>query len=165
MKKFILLGGLFSPLILGACMAGFVSSGAERAEALLDSTAGNSVAGKVTFIEAGNKLRVVAEVSGLTPGAHSIRIHEKGDCSAPDASSAGRYWTRPGTPAGELPQLIANAKGLAKLVIYIDQAALEKGETNIVGRSVIVHAAAGDSGNQLAGTVGGRLACGVIIKK
>ena len=156
MKKFILLGPLISPLILGACMAGIVPAGAERAEALLDTTQGNSVSGKVSFTEAGNKLRVIAEVSGLTPGAHVIRVHEKGDCSAPDASSAGGYFRPSVTPekSGELPQLIANAKGLAKLVIYIDQAALEKGEMNIVGRSVVVQAVGG-----------ARLACGVIVKK
>ncbi len=159
MKKFILLGALISPLILGACMAGIVSSGPQQAEVLLDSTAGNSVSGKVSFVNTGNRLRVVAEVSGLTPGAHAIRIHEKGDCSAPDASSAGGYFKVAGAPQkeGDLPQLIANAKGLAKLVVYIDQAALEAGEMSILGRSVVVHAT--------ANTSGGRLACGVIIKK
>lgn len=167
MKKFILLGALISPLLLGACMAGIVSAGPERAEVLLDSTAGNSVSGKVSFVQTGTRLRVVAEVSGLTPGAHAIRIHEKGDCSAPDASSAGGYFKPAGMPGknDELPQLIANARGLAKLVVYIDLAALEDGEMTIVGRSVVVHAAPLDAANPAAGSLGGRLACGVIVKK
>ena len=103
-KKFILVGTLLiTPLVLGACMAGIVPAGPERAEALLDSTAGNSVSGKVSMTQTSKRLRVVAEVSGLPPGAHAIRIHEKGDCSAPDASSAGDYFRPPGVPASPIP--------------------------------------------------------------
>jgi Cu-Zn family superoxide dismutase len=165
-KKFILVGTLLiTPLVLGACMAGIVPAGPERAEALLDSTAGNSVSGKVSMTQTSKRLRVVAEVSGLPPGAHAIRIHEKGDCSAPDASSAGDYFRPPGVPdrSDDLPQLVANRKGLAKLVVYIDRAALLESEMNIIGRSVVVHGFTAEPRNpQASGT---RLACGVIVKK
>ena len=70
MKKFILLGSVASTLILAGCAAGVVSSGPGRAEALLNPTKGNTVSGTVVFSEAGNKLRVVAEISGLSPGPH-----------------------------------------------------------------------------------------------
>ncbi|MEN9481321.1 MAG: hypothetical protein RLZZ298_2716 [Pseudomonadota bacterium] len=175
MKKFILLGGLASTLLLAGCAGGIVSSGSGRAEALLNPTKGNAVSGTVVFSEAGNKLRVIAEVSGLSPGPHGFHIHEKGDCSAPDGTSAGGHFNPTGKPhgnpehadhhAGDLPQLVADAKGVAKLVGYIDGLKLNDGEGGIVGRSVIVHATADDFKTQPTGNSGARFACGVIVKK
>lgn len=175
MKKFILLGSVASTLILAGCAAGVVSSGPGRAEALLNPTKGNTVSGTVVFSEAGNKLRVVAEISGLSPGPHGFHIHEKGDCSAPDGTSAGGHYNPTGKPhgnpehadhhSGDMPQLVADAKGLAKLVGYIDEVNLSDGEGGIAGRSVIVHATADDFKTQPTGNSGARLACGVIAKK
>ena len=41
-----------------------------------------------------DKVVVVARLSGLAPGNHGFHIHENGDCSAPDASSAGASFDR-----------------------------------------------------------------------
>ena len=124
---------------------------------------------------AGDKIRVVAEVNGLTPGAHGFHIHEKGDCSAPDGTSAGGHFNpgaRPhGNPehadhhAGDMPQLIANAAGVATLTAYLDGVSLGDEANGIVGRSVIVHAAPDDFKTQPTGNSGARLACGVIVRK
>ena len=177
MKKFILLSSMTSTILLAGCVGGIVSSGANRAEVKLNSTAGNSVMGTVVFSEAGKKMRVVAEVTGLVPGAHGFHIHEKGDCSAPDAFSAGGHFNpsakQHGNPehaehhAGDLPQLIADAKGVAKLVAYLDDLRIGEGEwgSDILGRSVIVHANPDDFKSQPTGNSGARLACGVIVKK
>ena len=120
MKKFILIGGVFSTLFVAGCTAGIVSSGAGSAETMLSPTKGNTAAGTVVFSEAGNKLRVVAEITGLSPGPHGFHIHEKGDCSAPDGTSAGGHYNPTGKPhgnpehaehhAGDMPQLVADAK-------------------------------------------------------
>jgi Cu-Zn family superoxide dismutase len=71
-----------------ASMGGFGSG----ATAKLAPTAGNAAAGTVTFTPNGDRVRVVAQVSGLTSGAHGFHVHEKGDCSAPDATSAGGHF-------------------------------------------------------------------------
>lgn len=177
MKKFILLCGLTSTMLLAGCIGGIVSSGANRVEVKLNSTAGNGVTGTVVFSEAGKKMRVVAEVTGLVPGAHGFHIHDKGDCSAPDGSSAGGHFNpfgklhgRPDHAehhGGDMPQLIADAKGVAKLVAYLDELRIGdgEGESDIVGRSVIVHANPDDFKTQPTGNSGARQACGVIVKK
>ena len=113
--------GIQRSLALGVVVALSISAGAAiaagGAEATLAPTKGNNVAGKVTFNEQGGKVRVVATVSGLTPGQHGFHVHEKGDCSAPDAMSAGGHFNPTGDAhgdpskaphhAGDMPMLVA----------------------------------------------------------
>lgn len=96
MQKFIMFGALACSGVLAGCMGGMGSSGADRAEARLAPTQGNKVSGTVTFVQSGAKMKVFAEVSGLTPGLHGFHIHEKGDCSAPDGTSAGGHFNPTG---------------------------------------------------------------------
>lgn len=144
-----------------------------QAVAELKPTEGNHVTGNVTFIAHNGALRVVAEIEGLAPGLHGFHIHETGDCSAPDASSAGGHFNPDNTPhgapenppaqrhAGDLGNLEANAEGKAHYEI-VDQVLSLGGPNSIVGKSVIVHAQPDDLSTQPTGNSGPRLACGVI---
>ena len=175
MQKFIMVGALACSGMLAGCLGGMASGGAERAEARLAPTQDNRVVGVVTFTQTGNKVRVIAEVSGLTPGPHGFHIHDKGDCSAPDGTSAGGHFNPGGKPhgnpeqaehhAGDMPQLIANAAGVATMTAYLDGLTISEGGNAIVGRSVIVHAAPDDFKTQPTGNSGARQACGVIVRK
>src|ERR1044072_4845727 len=66
--------------------------GPTAAFAELNPTQGSNARGKVSFLKMANGIRVVADVTGLTPGTHGFHIHEKGDCSAADGSSAGGHF-------------------------------------------------------------------------
>lgn len=142
------------------------------ASARLQPTSGNTATGTVEFTQRGDKVLVVADITGLTPGEHGFHIHEKGDCSAPDGTSAGGHFNpsaqahgNPDGPHhhfGDLPQLTADASGRAKLSVELDSITLNAGSGNIVGRGVIVHAKADDYQTQPTGNSGGRVACGVI---
>ena len=145
-----------------------------QASALLAPTQGNVVQGNVIFKqESDGRIRVIAEVSGLTPGEHGFHVHEIGDCSAPDASSAGGHFNPHGTPhgkpgeghhhAGDLPSLNADAAGNAKLNVVMDSFVLT-GDHGIIGRSLIVHADPDDYVSQPTGNAGARVACAVIQK-
>ena len=62
----------------------------QSATAVLAPTKGNSVSGTVNFTQKGEVVLVEAKINGLTAnGTHGFHIHEKGNCSAADASSAG----------------------------------------------------------------------------
>ena len=145
---------------------------APKATAQLAPTAGNRTAGTVTFTATGDRVRVLAKVSGLSPGAHGFHIHEKGDCSAADATSAGGHFNptnKPhGNPAagehhgGDMPMLEADAAGNAALDVTLDAVTLTSGLHGIVGRAVIVHKDADDFRTQPTGNSGARVACGVI---
>lgn len=175
MQKFILVGGLTCCALLAGCAGGTGARSLAQAEAVLAPTKGNQVAGTVTFTQSADKVRVVAEVSGLTPGPHGFHIHEKGDCSAPDAMSAGGHFNPSGKAhgnpdhgehhAGDMPQLVADAKGVAKLTAYLDEVTIKEGPAGIVGRSVIVHVSPDDFKTQPTGNSGARQACGVIVRK
>lgn len=167
---------LLAPLALAGLLASCASvPSVPAADARLAPTAGNTVSGLVNFSQDGDRIRVNAEISGLTPGPHGFHVHEKGDCSAPDAASAGGHFNPGGKPhgdpehaehhAGDLPQLLADATGVARLTATADAFSIAGGATSIVGRSVVVHAAADDFKSQPAGNSGARLACGVIVAK
>lgn len=143
----------------------------QKAVAVLSPTANSKVTGAVTFTKAGNEVKVVADLTGLSPGKHGFHIHEFGDCSAPDATSAGGHFNpskhQHGAPdasdrhAGDLGNIEADASGKAHLELT-DNAMKLSGDGAIVGYAVIVHEKADDLKTQPTGDAGGRLACGVI---
>lgn len=143
------------------------------AMARLNPTQGSPVQGMVMFHQHGDHLMVHARLSGLQPGAvHAFHVHEKGDCSSADGTSAGGHFNPDGQPhgpqdgphhAGDLPALQADDQGRVDAHFMIMGPSLEPAKPGyIVGRSVIVHARPDDYASQPAGNAGPRLACGVI---
>jgi Cu-Zn family superoxide dismutase len=142
-----------------------------KAISVLHPTEGNNVRGIVTFTKMEGGVMVVADVEGLTPGNHGFHIHEFGDCSAPDATSAGDHYAPEGNPhgapndekrhLGDLGNITAGANGAAHLE-WLDKRLDFEGENSILGRALVVHANADDLTSQPSGNAGGRVACGVI---
>ena len=161
-------------LIGGMLLAGCATTpSGPSAVAVLEPTKGNTAGGKVTFLQKGDKVIVVAQVSGLTPGAHGFHIHEKEDCSSGDGMSAGGHFNPQGKPhgnpgdaehhAGDMPMLAADGYGDAKLTAELAVITVDSGAaTNLIGKSVIVHQDADDYKKQPTGNSGARVACGVI---
>lgn len=139
----------------------------------LSAKSDSSVAGTVEFIEETNGVRVIANVSGLQANSkHGFHIHEKPDCTAPDASSAGGHFNpmghdhgSPNTEfhAGDLGNLETDAEGIAKLDMIFSHISLTPADAAyIVNRSVVIHADEDDFESQPAGNAGARVACGTI---
>lgn len=141
------------------------------ARAAMEPTEGNTVRGIVTFAQAEGGVRVVADLTGLKPGKHGFHIHEHGDCSAPDGSSAGGHFNPTGMPhggpdaaqhhLGDLGNITADASGNAKMDRVFSFLDLN-GTNTIVGRGLIVHSDRDDLTSQPTGNAGSRVACGVI---
>ena len=171
-----------SPVLAALALAGAVAAGCAsmsagtRPSAVADlaPTKGNVAKGTVTFTQRSDRLRVVADVSGLTPGGHGFHVHEKGDCSSDDATSAGGHFNPTGKPhgdpsaadhhAGDMPMLVADASGNARLEIDVDPATVG-GANDVVGKGVIVHKDPDDFKTQPTGNSGARVACGVIRRR
>lgn len=146
---------------------------APDAVATIESRSGSQVTGMVKFFEDGGSVRVVADLAGLAPGTHGFHLHEVGDCSAPDASSAKAHWNPGGTAhgapstaqhhAGDLGNLEADAQGRAHLDATTTSFGVAR-EPSALGRAVIVHEKADDLTSQPAGNAGPRQGCGVVVK-
>jgi Cu-Zn family superoxide dismutase len=165
--------GVVTGVSLIALCLGSATRAAEikKAIAVLYPTKGNNVHGTVTFTKVEGGVRVVANIEGLTPGEHGFHVHEFGDCSAPDATSAGGHFNptheQHGAPdaahrhVGDLGNITAAANGKATYDRMDKDVALD-GAHSVVGYAVIVHEKADDLKSQPTGNAGGRVACGVI---
>jgi Cu-Zn family superoxide dismutase len=121
----------------------------------------------------GRGLELDVMLTGLAPGTHGMHIHEFGDCSAPDAASAGKHFNPHdalhGAPsekagrrhAGDLGNVTADASGSVRVVLQ-DSLLESAPDLKVVGRAVIVHAGEDDLVSQPGGASGEPVACGVI---
>jgi Cu-Zn family superoxide dismutase len=144
---------------------------AAKATVKLEPTANQTARGEVTFTTEAGGVHVVGSFSGLVFGEHGFHVHEKGDCSAPDGTSAGGHFNPATKPhaareaadrhAGDLGNLKADPYGLAR-VDFVDSTLSLSGPNSIVGKAVIVHEKADDFKTQPTGNAGARFACGVI---
>lgn len=130
-----------------------------------------STKGMVTFKQIDKALTVTVDVTGLTPGSHGFHVHQYGDCTAADGSSAGGHFVGTGElhagpeadkrHIGDLGNLIADNNMEVK-VSFDDEKITLSGEDSIIGRAVVIHAGKDDMTSQPSGDAGGRIACGVI---
>lgn len=150
------------------------TSSVAAAVANLSAASGSLVSGRLTLRPMGDGIHVNGEIGGLPPNSsHGFHIHEKGDCSAADASSAGGHFNPAGQPhgrasaprhhAGDSDNLVADAQGVAKVDAHFGGIVLGGGGGNdAIGKAIVVHADPDDYRSQPAGNAGARIACGVI---
>ena len=161
-----------SVLLLAACQSMEQGTG-QKASASLDSRSGSNTKGTVNFVWQGSDVLVTGNFSGLKPNAEQgFHVHEKGDCSAPDATSAGGHFNPDtkahGMPnsdmshAGDMPNIKSDANGNATYSAKLTGFTVDNSATGILGRSVVVHRDPDDYKSQPAGNSGARIACGLI---
>lgn len=149
-------------------------STAQRASIVLAPASGSLVSGKLNATPANDGVRLTGEIGGLKPdSSHALHIHEHGDCSSVDASSAGGHFNPGQQPhgragadphhAGDMDNIVADAYGVAHVDVRARGVTLGGGASNdVAGRAVVVHAGPDDYRSQPAGNAGARVACGVI---
>lgn len=177
--------GIVSTLVVGLALA-FAGCGSadtkmtsaapepmKVARAAIEARSGSSVKGEAVFSEIGGKVHVVITVTGATPGLHAVHAHETGDCSAPDAKSAGSHFNpdgaahKHGAPdaaehhAGDFGNMDVGANGTGIIDLTTSSITVTSGPRSVVGRSIIVHEKVDDF-SQPVGNAGARVGCGVI---
>ncbi|HEV7913933.1 MAG TPA: superoxide dismutase family protein [Albitalea sp.] len=179
MKKNLLLAALVIVAASSGCSsveptarsASMAATG-PKATATLEPTKGNTAAGTVTFQQQGDQVVVTAKLSGLKPNQeHGFHAHEKGDCSSGDGMSTGGHFNPTAKAhgpqdaehhAGDMPGLKSDAGGNVDAKFNLTGVGIGSGSADLVGRGLIVHAAADDYKTQPTGNSGARIACGVI---
>lgn len=139
-----------------------------QAVAILIPTAGNDVHGIVMFEQKEEGVHVRGKITNLSPGKHGFHIHEFGDLSKADGTSAGGHYNPEGTEhggpesethhAGDLGNVTAGEDGVATFDHMFKFLQLH----HIIGRSVVVHAGEDDLKSQPSGDAGPRVGVGVI---
>ncbi len=144
------------------------------AAAEMQSRADLAIVGSISFTQAEPDAPVVvaAHFEGVAEGLHGLHVHDVGDCSAEDFTSAGGHFDPVGVPhagpedaerhAGDLGNIECHQDGVCHLEIESDQLTVEDGPASVVGRGVILHEKMDDLVSQPTGAAGARLACGVI---
>jgi len=174
-SKFAVIGLIFT--MLSACQLRTAATIYDEpsAIAVLAGTQGSPVRGMVTFVRKGGATLVNANITGFKPNStHGMHIHEIGDCSARDASSAGAHFnptsTEHGAPTaakhhgGDLGNVTADSKGEVYTSFEITDGAFGTGPDSIIGRALVVHVDKDDLTSQPGGNAGARAACGVITR-
>jgi len=157
--------------LLGIGCSTFQRAPVTKAVAVLRSHPDFRISGTITFIQEGMNVRVIVDASGLAPGKHGIHIHEFGDLSSPDFTSAGGHFN-PGNKAhaapydmerhvGDLGNIEADKSGRVK-DNFLDEKIALTGSNSIIGRSVIIKEKADDFTTQPGGGAGKRIAAGII---
>jgi Cu-Zn family superoxide dismutase len=137
---------------------------------ILTGTKESNVKGTLTFTMDGKKVKITGTIDGLTPGEHGIHIHEKGDCIAPDFTSAGGHFNPNNGMHGDVNKMeshmgdMGNIKADKNGHAVIDETTEYMSLNQILGRGVIVHANEDDLKSQPSGNSGPRIACGKIEK-
>ena len=141
----------------------------------------SGVSGEIAFYPADGGVRVEGYMKGLAPNTtHGFHIHEHGDCSAPDGSSAGEHYNPtqhehgapgPSSHVGDMGNITSDGEGHATVSAFIADGNIgpagpdKNGHGDIIGHAIIVHAKNDDLSTQPSGAAGPRIACGVIVAK
>jgi Cu-Zn family superoxide dismutase len=130
---------------------------------------GSKLAGKAIVAETTDGVKITLALENVKPGDHGAHVHEKGDCSAPDAASAGGHYnpqnhqhalpTVAERHLGDLGNITIGKDGKGTLEIAIPGANLKANDPkSFLGRAIIVHDKK-DDGGQPVGNAGGRIGC------
>jgi len=143
--------------------------------AIIEPKSGSNVSGKVIFTQlSSGETRVEATIQNATPGRHGFHIHEKGDCSAADATSAGGHFNAAGNPHagpadashhnGDFGNIEIGADGKGKMTMTTNMLTVLAGPNSVVGKAVIFHEKEDDLKTQPTGNAGARFGCGVVVE-
>jgi Cu-Zn family superoxide dismutase len=155
--------------LLGGCVSYFEKP---TATAVIQSKSGSNIQGSLNFSQSGDIVLVSGYISGLKPNsAQGIHIHEKGDCTASDAMSAGGHYNPESTQhgrhdlpmhhAGDLPNIVSDANGNVRYLAKLKTISLI-GDSSILGRALVIHRDADDYTSQPSGNSGPRIGCALI---
>lgn len=141
----------------------------------LEPKSGSNLSGNATFTQANGEVTLKATINGLSEGEHAIHIHETGDCSAEDGTSAGGHWNptnerhgkwgdAEGYHKGDIGNFTVDANGVGMVEFTTDEWCIGCGDPqkDIDGKALIIHDGVDDFTSQPSGAAGTRVGCGVI---
>jgi Cu-Zn family superoxide dismutase len=146
------------------------------AVAKLAPKSGSELSGRAEFTKTNGETQFEVTIENVEPGPHAVHIHETGDCSAEDASTAGGHWNPTGEEhgkwgeapfhLGDIGNIEVGEDGKGSLTMSTDIWSLgDSSDHDVVGKAIVVHSGADDFESQPSGAAGERIGCGVIEMK
>lgn len=144
------------------------------ATATISGASGSNVTGTATFTQRDEgEVHLMLRVENVPAGEHAVHLHEKGDCSAADATSAGAHWNptneehgRRGEGSfhsGDIENMTVGDDGIGTVDMNVEGWSIGGGDgSDILNKAIIIHADPDDFTSQPSGAAGARIACGVI---
>ena len=145
------------------------------ARAILHPKNGSSLKGEAVFKKKGESIIILVQIANLKEGEYAVHIHQVGDCSAEDGSSAGGHWNPTQQNHGKWGTFPFHSGDIGNIIIDKDEKGSIKRATDrrwcvdcsdekkdILNKSIIVHEKADDFISQPSGDAGRRIGCGVI---
>jgi Cu-Zn family superoxide dismutase len=122
---------------------------------------GSALVGKVRVIDRGDGVSVMLAANNILQGPYRLAFHQNGNCSSPNAFSAGPAWSPAGrNPAELIPPLFQKNDGATNVEVHVS-GVRTTGENGVAGRSILLYA--GDTIYELQpGVRNNVLACGVF---
>lgn len=168
--------GVYNPTVLtvrNGSLVVFDPTPASAATAIIGDTNDSGLTGKATFAQFGENIKLVVSLADASAGEHAVHIHAKGDCSAPDGTSAGGHWNPTGVAhgkwgegefhLGDIGNASVNDQGKGRIELTTNLWEIDTGSAiDVVGKAIVVHAGADDFVSQPSGNAGARIGCGVI---
>lgn len=150
-----------------------LQSTSNRVVAVIHPIGSSQCSGVIYFTETGNSVTIEATITGLKPNSsHGFHIHQFGDCSAADGTSAGGHYNPDGYPhagptvnkrhAGDLGNITADANGKGFYQRTVSNISIAGNINPILGLGIIIHAGPDDLVSQPTGAAGSRIGCGTI---
>ena len=165
-----------APMALTACASvGDAPTDSAAASASI-AFANGSAAGTARIVGSGDRLSLVIELTGVSPGPHGVHLHAVGTCEGPAFTSAGGHLNPAGkqhgkdnpmgSHLGDLSNIEVAADGTGKLSssLHGTREELLSEVFDADGTAIVVHAGPDDYKTDPAGNSGGRIACGVFTR-
>lgn len=142
------------------------------AKAIIEPRSGSTTNGQVTFVQQlDGTVTIHAALTDAPEGLHGFHVHAIGDCSDPDAKSAGGHFNPTthdhgapgeGAHAGDLGNIMVSKENEADSRYVTHSLTVREGPNSVVGKAVVIHATRDDLATQPSGDAGGRIGCGVV---
>ena len=149
------------------------STPSQQAIAVIGPASGSNLTGTAIFTRSGDTITLLVQIWNVSPGLHAVHLHETGDCSAPDGTSAGGHWNPTNVAhgkwgegefhLGDIGNITVREDGTGEIELTTDLWEMGTGSIlDVVGTGIIVHADADDFVSQPSGNAGARIGCGAV---
>ena len=166
---------MFRPLLAtataAALLAALPANAQDMASADVSNRDGTSLGTVTLSNEASGVVLVTLDLSDVPEGTHAVHLHETGDCSADDFTSAGGHIAGDmqhgiavdgGPHPGDLPNVTVGADGSLQAEFFNTHLNIADMIFDDDGAAFIMHAGEDDYSSQPAGDAGDRIACGTF---